>query len=79
MICIKSRTIIPVRLLNTKFYLNLSGEVPKLQILVQSVKEDVSLETCIPRALLLSTTGSRTQDKIIYWSVKSQKDAAAVY
>lgn len=36
--CIKSWTRIPVGLLNTKFYLNLSGEVPKLQVLVKSVK-----------------------------------------
>lgn len=75
--CIKSRTRIPVRLLNAKFYLNLSGELPRLQILVESVKQEVSLETCIPRHLLLATTGSRTQVEIIYWSAKSQKVPAA--
>lgn len=38
---------------NTKFYLNLSGEIPKLQILVKNVKQKVYIETCNPQAPLV--------------------------
>lgn len=60
--CIKSQRRNPVELLNTKTYLNLSGEVRKLQILGKSAYQEVSLEACIPRHMLVATTGNGMQD-----------------
>lgn len=61
--CTKSWRRNPAELLNTKVYLNLSGEVHKLQILSKSAYQEVSLEACIPRHLLVATTGNRRQDE----------------
>lgn len=60
--CIKSWRRNLVELLNTKIYLNLSGVVHKLQILGKSAYQEVSLEACIPRYLMVATVGNRTQD-----------------